>query len=72
MNMCQLQRETWNNELQDSPRRRHPRNMQDENLAPDPPDSEGSARRVALGRKVRSISSFHEYLTPAAGVTDSK
>jgi hypothetical protein len=53
MNTRQSNRETRNDDLQDSPRRRHPRNTQDENHALSPPERKEISRRVSLRNRVR-------------------
>lgn len=45
-------RESRNNDLQDSPRRRHPRDAQDENCAPGPSEGAGSMRRAVSENRV--------------------
>jgi hypothetical protein len=57
MNSRQSRRET-RNDLQDSPRRRHPRNTENASHALSPPECEASARSVFLGNRVRIINFF--------------
>ena len=52
MNSRQSKRET-RNDLQDSPRRRHPRNTENASHALSPLEREASARSVFLGNRVR-------------------
>ena len=58
MNTCQSNCETRNDDLQDSPRRQHPCNTQDENNAPSPPEREEISRRGSLRNRVCIINSF--------------
>ena len=57
MNSRQLRHET-RNDLQDSPRRRHPRNTENASHALSPPECKASARSVFLGNKVCIINFF--------------
>ena len=57
MNFRQSRRETLNN-LQDSPRRRHPRNTENASHTLSPPEREASARSVFLGNRVHIINFF--------------
>jgi hypothetical protein len=57
MNSRQSRRET-RSDLQDSPRRRHPRNTENASHALSPPECEASARSVFLGSRVRIINFF--------------
>ena len=57
MNFRQSRHETLNN-LQDSPRRRHPCNTENASHTLSPPEREASARSVFLGNRVRIINFF--------------